>query len=335
MKRLTSDQEPLDASKMSFGEHLEELRVALWKAVVALFFGFLIGLLFGNSFVAFVNEPLTAGLKDLVEKQKERRYQQLLPEGVEPNDDALDAGLVPETYYFEPDALAESGLKLESPAADAELAPGGLVPLVLWRSIEDDPSIKPIATGIPDGFSVYIKASLVVGAVASSPFVFYFLWSFVAAGLYPHEKRYIHIFLPFSIGLFLFGATVAFFFAFQFVLSFLFQFYDWMGISPTPRISEWLGFVLILPLGFGVAFQLPLVMLFLERIGVMNVAGYMKYWRYAVLVIFVISMLLTPADPQSLVLMAVPLTLLYFGGVLLCKFMPRPAKSFEEQLDED
>ena len=70
---------------------------------------------------------------------------------------------------------------------------------------------------------------------------------------------------------------------------------------------------------------MPLVMLFLERIGLFSIASYMSNWRIAVLVIFVIAMVLTPSDPYSMMLMAVPLVLLYFGGVLLCKMMPRRA----------
>jgi sec-independent protein translocase protein TatC len=115
------------------------------------------------------------------------------------------------------------------------------------------------------------------------------------------------------------------------VLTFLFAFNDWLGIGIEPRITEWLGFVLILPLGFGIAFQLPLVMLFLERIGVFNVEAYLSKWRIAVLVIAVLSMVLTPADPGSMLLMFVPLTVLYFGGILLCLFMPRRRSPYEEE----
>ena len=81
---------------------------------------------------------------------------------------------------------------------------------------------------------MYIKAALVVGAVLSSPFIFYFLWNFVAVGLYPHEKKYVHMFLPISLGLFLSGVMLAFFVVFKFVLTFLFQFYDWMGARSRP-----------------------------------------------------------------------------------------------------
>ena len=86
-------------------------------------------------------------------------------------------------------------------------------------------------------------------------------------------------------------------------------------------ISEWLGFVLILPIGFGLGFQLPLVMLFLERIGVFDAATYASQWRIAVIVIFVVSAILTPADPYSLLFLAIPLCLLYFGGLAICRWV--------------
>ena len=81
-----------------------------------------------------------------------------------------------------------------------------------------------------------------------------------------------------------------------------------------------MSFVLVLPVGFGLGFQLPLVMLFLERIGVFDAAAYLSQWRMAVLVICVVSAMLTPADPYSMLFLAVPLSLLYFGGVGLCRW---------------
>ena len=111
---------------------------------------------------------------------------------------------------------------------------------------------------------------------------------------------------------------------------FLFAFNASMGIDPQPRIGEWLTFVMILPLGFGIAFQLPLVMLFLNRIGLFEVESYMAKWRLAVLVIFVVAMFLTPADPISMMLLAAPLTIRYFGGIGLCRWMPRTRNPFNE-----
>jgi sec-independent protein translocase protein TatC len=190
--------------------------------------------------------------------------------------------------------------------------------LILWRPV--DTSVQ--ALGVVEPFMIYIKAALVIGLILASPWVFHQIWSFVAAGLYPHEKRFVYRFLPFSIGLFLLGSALAFCFVFQPVLDFLFRFNRQLNISAEPRISDWISFVLILPLGFGISFQLPLVMLILERLGVITVETYVAHWRIAVLIVFVLSMFLTPADPMSMLLMGVPLTVLYFGGIALCKYAP-------------
>jgi sec-independent protein translocase protein TatC len=131
------------------------------------------------------------------------------------------------------------------------------------------------------------------------------------------------MFLPFSLALFFLGAATAYLFVFEPVLKFLFGFNRSLGIDPDPKINEWLGFVLLLPLGFGISFQLPLVMLFLERIGVATSRDFIEKWRFAVLAIFVVSAVLTPADPYSVFFMAVPLTILYFGGILLTTYLPR------------
>ena len=206
-----------------------------------------------------------------------------------------------------------------------------LEPIQIWRKLEVHPqSLNPMET-----FLIWLKAGLIAGLLLASPWVLYQLWSFVAAGLYPHEKKYVHIFLPISLTLFFSGAALAFCFVFQPVLAFLFTFNAQMGIEPQPRINEWLSFVMFLPLGFGIAFQLPLVMLFLNRINVFSVSSYLEKWRIAVMVIFVLSMLLTPADPISMILLAFPLTLLYFLGIGLCHWFPATGNPFEPLIESE
>ena len=134
---------------------------------------------------------------------------------------------------------------------------------------------------------IWMKAGLMSGLILASPYVIYQVWIFVAAGLYPHEKHYVYLYLPISFALFLGGASLAFAFVFQPVLDFLFTFNKGMNADFDPRIGEWLWFVLILPLGFGISFQLPLVMLFLNRIGVVSLDLYLAQWRIAILIIFV------------------------------------------------
>ncbi len=172
-------------------------------------------------------------------------------------------------------------------------------------------------------FMMWMKAGLLVGAVLSSPMVFWHLWQFVAAGLYPHERKYVYMYLPISLGLFWGGVILAFFGVLALVLNFFLTFNNLLNVDPEPRLNDYISFVLLLPLGFGIAFQLPLVMLVLERIGLFKAEDYVRSWRIAILAIAVISMVLTPSDVTSMMAMAVPLWGLYFLGIAMCKYMPR------------
>jgi sec-independent protein translocase protein TatC len=201
-----------------------------------------------------------------------------------------------------------------------------LMPLLSWRPVK----VRFQVLNAQEAFMIWMKAAIVTGLVLASPYLFFQIWNFVAAGLYPHEKNYVYLYLPISIGLFLGGASLAFAFVFDPVLRFLFTFNKGMNADFDPRVGEWLSFVLILPLGFGISFQLPLVMLFLNRIGVASLDFYIQQWRIAILIICVISMVLTPADPISMLLMAVPLCFLYLLGIVMCKYMPTGKSPFAE-----
>ena len=356
------------SSTMTFGQHLEELRVVIIRSLFGLVLGFLIGLALANHVVEWIKSPLTAALegyyidKAVGELEKDFPHQ----EGDEEAKKQLKIStdfmrkhkVLPEEIYLEPGELSrvmrlqrqvESDPPLfesstaapkdeasDEPDAEAVILGADLpapepvfIVTRVWRPIET--IVK--ALNAHEVFMIWLKAAFVAGLVISSPWIFVQIWNFVAAGLYPHEQRYVHVFLPFSLLLFLAGAGMAFFFVFEPVLKFLFGFNKRMNIDPDPRISEWLSFVLILPLGFGVAFQLPLVMLFLNRIGLFSIQTYLEKWRIAILVIFVISMFLTPADPISMMLMAVPLTVLYFLGIGLCRWMPQWRNPYAEGYD--
>ncbi|MBN2024570.1 MAG: twin-arginine translocase subunit TatC [Pirellulales bacterium] len=377
MRQRPSDEDLFAGSTMTFGEHLEELRGCLFKSVLALVAGCVLGLFIGGSVVDFIQSPLENALTSYYENQATEDTRKALA-AMEASGEPLPASperiasMVAEEHLLPTEALVDPRMVLSelqrvyperfgeielppagSPPAAGPVAPDGadaaangvasnggstgqadedveplytrqgLIRIFLWHPTEEDSRIRAKGLSVHEAFSIYVKASLLVGTLLASPYIFYQIWSFVAAGLYPHEKKYVHVFLPFSLGLFLLGAATAFFFVFEPVLAFLFSFNRGLGIDLDPRISEWLGFVLVLPIGFGISFQLPLVMLFLERIGIFSVEAYRSKLRIAILVIFIISMFLTPADPYSMLLMAVPLTFLYFGGILLCKLMPR------------
>ncbi len=180
---------------------------------------------------------------------------------------------------------------------------------------------------------IYLKAALIAGVVLGSPGIFWHIWQFFAAGLYPHERRYVSWYLPLSLLLFLAGVSLAFFVIFRLVLGFLMMYTSNLGVDFTPRLTDYMSFALFLPLGFGVAFQLPLVMLGLHRFRIVPVDLFISQWRIAVLAIAFLSMLLTPAEPYSMVGLALPLTGLYFLGILLCKYMPAGAGVGSPELD--
>lgn len=204
-----------------------------------------------------------------------------------------------------------------------------LIPMEVWEDVD----VEPQSLTATEPFMIWVKAGIVSGLLLASPWIFIQIWTFVAAGLYGHERKYVYLYMPISLLLFFSGVFLAFGFVFEPVLDFLFTFNSQMGIAPIPRVNDWLSFVMFLPIGFGLAFQLPLLMLFLNRLGVFEIDDYLTRWRVAVMVIFFLSMLLTPADPISMILLAVPLTLLYFLGVGFCKWMPKTQNPYAQDPD--
>lgn len=338
-----SNEDLFEGTKMTFGEHLEELRVVLVRGLVGLTVGVLLGMLMANSVVKFIEGPLIVALEkhfgEVAKEELHRVYPDEVP--LELDEMATEHGFIFEEIFFErgelvrlgaateeqPPASAPTSQSIQTVLAERLPAPStDLVKTRIWR-----PARARLTTLSPhEAFMIWLKAGFVAGLILASPYIFYQIWVFIAAGLYPHEQSYVYVFLPFSLVLFLSGAALAFFFVFGPVLDFLFSFSRSMGIDPDLRISEVISFVLFLPLGFGVSFQLPLVMLLINRMGILSVQAYLEKWRIAILGIFVISMFLTPADPISMLLMAVPLTFLYFLGVGLCLWMPRGRNPFDE-----
>ncbi|MEC9005085.1 MAG: twin-arginine translocase subunit TatC [Planctomycetota bacterium] len=330
---------------MSFGEHLEELRGVLVKAVFALGIGFLLGLMMANQVVMLIQTPLKTALENYYLESARQEMEESLGDNISSEEakelrkkqeelmqEQLGNRMVPDTIQIDAQALLRDLQKIAPDSFTNSFDPPDALrqfEVQTWNKVD----IRVQTLNAHEAFMIWMKAGFISGFVFASPFVFYYIWSFIAAGLYPHEKKYIHRYLPISLLLFFAGAALAFLFVFEPVLDFLFSFNRAMDIDPDPRISEWMSFVLFLPLGFGLAFQLPLVMLFTQRIGLVPIDVFIKKWRIAVVVIFVLSMFLTPADPISMLLMAGPLCCLYVTGILFCKYMPGNKNPFAAGYD--
>jgi sec-independent protein translocase protein TatC len=269
-------------------------------------------------------------------------------------------------------------------------------PVVLVLQIHGQPN-SFLATSPVEAFLVYIKVVLIFALVAAGPYVVYEMWSFIAKGLYPREKAWVHRLVPASVGLFLAGVLFMYFFALPASLNFLVGFNTWLPlphprptfwdrtvlhieqppetatqpgtsgpplvpllaedpehpapgsvwingmenrlkvraadgrtysvqlsrddrramVTPYFRIGEYLTFVLMLVIAFGAAFQMPLVVLFLARSGLVRVPTLRRYRKVVIMVIVIIAGMLAPPDLLSHLLLSVPMWLLFELGLWL------------------
>jgi sec-independent protein translocase protein TatC len=241
--------DPLETT-MSLGDHLEELRMRLLKALAGLAVGVVICLIFGKLIVLFIQGPYVKVLGD------QSRLQTLAP---------------------------------------------------------------------TQGFTSYVKIATISGLIITSPWVFYQLWMFVAAGLYPHERRYVCVSVPFSAALFVAGA-----FFFMFVLArpsvtILLKVDRWLGMEPRWTFPYYVSFITSLMLVFGIAFQTPLAVFLLTKTGLVSIESLKRVRKYVVLVIVIVAAMATPPDPLSQIALAVPLYLLFELGIILSYIGQRKA----------
>lgn len=181
-----------------------------------------------------------------------------------------------------------------------------------------EPQLQAIQ--LSEQFLVYVKTSLIFGIILSSPWIFYHLWKFVSAGLYPHEKRFIYIAVPASAALFIAGASFFILVIAPWVMAFFIKFdtgIDFIKVVPT--LQSYTNFVLSLTLIFGAAFQMPIGIVFAERMGLISIGNLVKARKFVVLGLLIVSAMATPPDVISQIALAVPLYALFEGSILICK----------------
>jgi sec-independent protein translocase protein TatC len=310
---------------MSFGEHIEELRVRLILALIGLFVGVLIVFVppldIGWRVMKKMEEPAKVALDEFYKAEYQKKRDKAEQEkAISPH---LQAVVEADAFVAELRRIAPA---LELPQADSlkgqsfvmpiQFVSTGIIDVVRESTVQIDQSLVSLAP--LETLTIFFMVCLVAGLVLASPWVFYQIWAFVAAGLYRHERSYVTKYLPFSLGLFLAGVFLCFLFVLPITLKFLLQFNVWLGVAPTLRLSDWMGFATILPLVFGISFQTPLVMLFLEKIGIFKAEDYRAKRKFAILIITITAAVITPGqDPFSMILLAIPMILLYELGILL------------------
>jgi sec-independent protein translocase protein TatC len=350
-KGFPDPDDPFSATRMPLGEHLEELRRHLGRAVAG--FGVALALVFladglgsATGWPVGIAKPVKDVITLPVEQElqqfydrRARRVAQDLAEGksaartanesrdvlLEVEINALVRALARRLRIEVPDPTP-AGPEREYVPMPARIRPldWSLALQEAQRLVGKRPTLATMS--VAEGMLVYFKVALVCGLVLSSPWVFWQIWSFVAAGLYAHEKRPVYAYLPFSVGLFLAGVLVCQFLVMPKAVEALLWFNEWLDFEPDLRLNEWLGFAIFMPVVFGISFQTPLVMLFLERLGVLRVEAYRGKRRLAWFLLAVFAAVASPStDWVSMVFLWVPMCLLYELGIVLCRWSPRSA----------
>lgn len=177
-----------------------------------------------------------------------------------------------------------------------------------------------------EAFWVHLKISLVAGLIASLPIIFLQLWKFVSPGLMDKEKRYTLPFIFIASGLFFVGVAFCFGVVLPFAMRFLLN-YKTASLTPMISVERYIDFCLKFVLAFGIVFELPLVLVFLTRMGVVTPKTLAKNRKYAVLLSFVAAAILTPTpDAFNQTLMAGPIIILYEGGILASRIFAKRRK---------
>lgn len=174
-----------------------------------------------------------------------------------------------------------------------------------------------VFTSAVEGFLVYLRVALYTGLFISAPVILHQLWKFVAPGLYASERRVILPFVVIGTLMFLGGAAFCYYVVMPIGMPFLIGYAEAEFTEPMLSMREQLGIVKMLLLAFGVVFELPLVITALAMIGVVDAPLLARYRRYAIVTAAIASAILTPQDPFSMVLMAMPMYLFYEVGIFM------------------
>jgi sec-independent protein translocase protein TatC len=209
--------------------------------------------------------------------------------------------------------------------------PSGLIDLIAVPiRAHMPPDAKLIAVGVFSPFFIPLKVLMMAGLLLALPWLMYQAWAFVAPGLYSHEKH-------FALPLIFFGSLLAYVgiaFVQFFVLDKMFGFiqnFTPESVAATPDIASYVEAILSLYLAFGMAFQVPIVVVLLVRFGMVTIEQLRDFRGYFIVIAFVIAAIVTPPDVISQLALAIPMTILYEFGILGAKYMVKPVTKEDDE----
>lgn len=278
--------DPFESTRMSLGEHLAELRSRLIKGLLAVMVAFGIGWWLQEDITRLVLRPYDRSM-DMLEAYWIEEAEAIL---------AADPDR-PRTDFF-----------LGSDPAERKLV--GLDRRLQW--------IRPA-----EPFLFLLKICGYFALFAGAPVLLWQLWQFVAAGLYPKERRAVRGYFPVSVLLFLAGVSFGYFVMVPYAMYFLNRSVSLEFGAPNITVESFLAFLSTLCLGFGVIFQLPVLLTFLGGAGIVEPETFARYRGHFVVGAFVVSAVLTPPDPYTQSMMAIPLWVLFEIGIACARVAAR------------
>jgi sec-independent protein translocase protein TatC len=197
-------------------------------------------------------------------------------------------------------------------------------PVILYLQRTDEAKqLTMNAFRLTDPIRIYFQFAFVIAFILTAPVLLYQIWAFVSPGLYEKERKVTLSYIPISIFLFLAGVSFAYFVLFPFVVRFMQNLANRLGIHQVIGINEYFEFLLQLILPFGIVFQLPVVVMFLTRLGLITPMLLIKIRKYAYLVLLIVAAIITPPDVLSQVIVMIPLSILYEVSIWISKIAYR------------
>ncbi|HDY88162.1 MAG TPA: twin-arginine translocase subunit TatC [bacterium] len=198
-----------------------------------------------------------------------------------------------------------------------------------------NPNLNLVFLAPAEALWMHFKISFISAIIISSPLIFFEIWRFIAPGLLQKERKYAVPFVFTTTFLFLIGALFCFVIVLPFAMNFLLT-YKTANLQPMISVGKYTDFCLKFILAFGAIFELPVIVVFLTKMGIVSIDFLAKNRKYAVLIAFVIAALLTPTpDAFNQTLMAVPILILYEAGILASRILNKKKKTEEEAEEED
>jgi len=355
--------------------HLVELRQRLFKSILAVFIGFVVAFTFHNAILGWITKPLNDALTEVGKIIESRNYQTWKVKELNATksansnlkrtknspelafDLAMNAKSLEETLTEASKILNDKNattvdktlakLLIASAKSAHTLSQTGMA-LSKALSKELNVSIGAEAERLREksfdgmitthqvggAFFVALKVSFFAGLLLALPVVLWQIWQFVAPGLYENEKKMV---LPFVIGgsvMFIIGVLFAYYVVTPFGFQFLITFGSFL-YTPLINIEDYVGFFTKIMFGFGLAFELPVFAYFLGMLGLITDRTLIDFFKYAIVIIFVLAAILTPPDVLTQMLMALPLILLYGLSILIVRFVNPETKDDDEEEDDD